>query len=299
MIELPADAFKDSMTQCISAAATELRLGTLSIALGAGVSRGMGLPTWLELVNECCGATGHPLIPLGDSRNNRALLSAMTHVEKKSSDTRAFREMIRNALYKNSRSDRALIGHVLLSAIGTLTMRSRRGFVSEVVTLNFDDLLEKYLWLHGFQVQSIHNLPQLRLHADLTVYHIHGFLPSDSKFGRDSDNLVFSGWSFDQFVGKEKEPFKELLRDILCRKVMLFVGMSPDQPSLKTVVAGLFDQLSKEQGRIVGFWLLGPDDDPEWDLELVASNIVPVRLQSYEEYPDFLLRVCQAAAMSS
>lgn len=283
-----------------------LRNGSLALVLGAGVSAGMGLPKWWKLVKECSEAAG---------RNERItsrtpidkLLRIMSEVEREVSrglpvgtvDIPKYHQLVRERLYAACADDNALLRQELLSVIAAMTMPSRRGAATEVVTFNFDDVLERYLDWHGFAAQVIVDLPQLRRDADVTVYHPHGFLASPGSTRRDSrTKIVFSEISFDERLGDRIAAWQEAIRDLLLRKYVLFIGLSLGSSTLRTIITDATDDIRANRGP-TGFWLLGPDDGADVEPELLSRNIVPVRCRSYPAYPKFLLGVCQNAAMIS
>jgi hypothetical protein len=75
----------------------------------------------------------------------------------------------------------SLLTNLTLIAVGALVMPSSRGSIADVITLNFDDLLESYLEVHGFTSQPVPDLPALlRADVDVTVFHPHGFIPLEA-----------------------------------------------------------------------------------------------------------------------
>lgn len=294
---VPIEMIGKERALVVRALAEELRRGSLALGLGAGISSGMGLPSWWELVRDCVVGVGIAGIDITSRSTNDELLRAMNRVESGfNKDTAKYHNLVRDHLYAKCKTDSAILEHKLMAVIGAMTMRSRRGCVTEVLTLNFDDIVERYLDLHGFISQSITQLPEVRFDVDVTVYHIHGFLASHGSCRSDSEKrIVFSGVSFDQFAGAEVEAFRSLLRDLLLRKVMLFVGMSPGQPTINQILMGIKNDITETRG-VTGFWFLGPDDPDHGESELLERNVVPIRLANYDEYVTLLLDVCRQAA---
>jgi hypothetical protein len=202
---------------------------------------------------------------------------------------------VKTCLYVNAKDDEDLLNQHLLAALGALTMSSKNGSVSEILTFNFDDILERYLRLHGFKSQVIPVLPTLREDVDVTVYHPHGFLPRDTVLFQSSDDIVFSKYSFDKRLGAQLNPWQQLLRDLLLRRVGLFIGLSTGSDTLMTVVTDLEESL-KGHRIATGFWILGPNDSSDTDDVLLRRNIVPIRFSDYGHIVPFLLAICQSAA---
>ena len=301
MAELPTELLMKDHVMAASQIGVQLEQGSLTMLLGAGVSKGMGLPLWWELVKYCCDHLGLDSSNIDSTTSNEELRLKMDSVEKKAGKRNAYHDLVREKLYASAKDDGYLLDQKLLIVLGAMMMNSRRGSVKEILTFNFDDVLERYLSLHGFVHQITTSLPCLQRDVDVTIHHPHGFLASSAKFkASDSDFLVFSQYSYDtrQAGGPNQDDlWKNLTRDLLLRKTGLFVGLSrhdPEWGSLLVQVKNLTNQ-----SRITGFWLLGPSDDTSSESYLRDRNVVPIRLKSYEDYVPFLLSVCQSAAVSS
>jgi len=290
---LTVDHYRADIELAVQAIARELREGTIALFLGAGVSVSMGLPDCAALVQLCREDAKLPALP--SPLTSELMRRGMEEVEKTLSDGTRYRELVANCLYRNVRGEDHMLSQPLLIALGALTMKSRRGSVREVVTFNFDDVLERYLHLHGVVHHSIWRLRALRPEADVNVYHPNGYLPFCEESGDPSDRLFFSQYSYDERTGDPLDPWKPFTDNLFVTKVMLFVGLSCHDPVLGAWLVSV--QKETEPQRPTGFWLLGPDDDdPRSEEFLMPRNVAPIRLKSYNDYPRFLLRVCQEAA---
>jgi len=294
MSDLPVDHYMSNHNDAARAVADRLHEGTLTMLLGAGVSKGMNLPSWWELVKSCCEAVGVDGTTVNESTSNERLRALAEKIENEAGDFATYRDKVRQALYRNAKEDCCLLDQKLLIVIGAMLMDSRRGNVRELVTFNFDDMLERYLSLHGFIYQTTTELPVLQHDVDVTIHHPHGFLLSSPHVtAEDSDFLVFSQYSYDERIGQDNL-WKTLTRDLLLRKVGLFVGLSCHDPVLGPLLVDL--KKTTNGDRVLGYWLLGPGDDDESLAFLTARNVVPIKLDSYEDYHLFLLTICQYAA---
>ena len=291
---LPLQTYASDANLCIEELALRLRSGSLALMLGAGASHGFGLPQWWELVRDCAQAVGLPDV-VDENTPVDALMTTAGKVEREVGGKPEFREVVRECLYRNSKGDWDFLGEALLIAIGAMMMASRRGSVTEIITFNFDDILERYLRLHGFVGQVVTALPELRSNADVTVYHPHGYLPSDPALGEDGEELIFSRNSFDERLGDRLNVWTETMRDLLMRKVVVFIGLSVQVDLLTGALANLKNLIAPSRG-LTGVWLLGPGTPADVDAELIEKNVVPFRFDTYEEYAPFLLGVCQRAA---
>lgn len=268
--------------------------GSLALMLGAGVSVGMGLPPWHKLVTACLELASLPNAQISATSSADQLTRAINPIES-SRSAHDYHNIIRTALYQSMRTDAELVSHPLLSAIGAMTMKSRRGSVSEVCTYNFDDVLERYLEMHGFVAQSILDPLTLRKETDVTIYHPYGFIPYDTTRRTNSRDVIFSKKSFDLLTGRRLDAQKELVRDLLIRKVVLFVGLSYNNGPLSGVLASIAidTNIANERGPL-GYWLVGANDDAETEEELKGYNIVPIRM-GHQDYPQFILDICREA----
>lgn len=279
------------------ALARYLSEGSLALLLGAGVSKGVGLPNWYELVKKCLVDVGLKA-EAGALRKNcsiEILLNAIDKVERTAGSGKAYREIVKKNLYDSiDEFSDTIITEKLLIALGALLMGSKRGRVGSVINFNFDDALEWYLRLHGFQVQVISKLPVLARDVDVTVYHPHGFLPKMMPESYSSDFLVFSQYSYDEKLGASRDLWMELTKHTLRERVGLFVGLSGKDPTFDPMLVDVQKSISSNSARPTGFILFGPEDVDAAHFE--QRNVVPVRFSSFKDIPTFLLRVCQLAA---
>jgi hypothetical protein len=280
--------------------AYHLRAGTLGLAIGAGASKYLKLPIWFELVNECSKDAGLKA-DLSSDTHNDDICARMELIEKHfgggkcgKGESETYREAVRQALYKGVKFE-AILHSDLLIAIGALLMGSKRGSVQEVLNFNFDDVLEWYLYLHGYELNIVKELPALRTGADVTIYHPHGFLPFHRDWFSSSEFLVFSQFSYDEKMGDIKEPWTELTKVFLKSKVVIFIGLSGDDQTFGPIFTDVYYALGTS--RRTGLWLFGPDADGEKLDRLQDRNIVPLEFNDFEKWPGFLLRICQAAAI--
>ena len=168
--------------------AAQLRAGRLSLVLGAGASFGFSLPNWETLTTRAAAGCGCTLTA-GQSLELQAE-DVWRACEK---DDPRFSEVVRRALYDDFafKTDfAALAENPLMRALGAMAMPSQRGSVSKILSFNFDDLLERYLEYSGFVVNSVAEEPSWDSASDVSVYHLHGLLPSDRS--RESTPIVFA-----------------------------------------------------------------------------------------------------------
>jgi hypothetical protein len=287
--------------------AESLKNGELTLALGAGISSGMGLPNWASLVNSCCNKVG---IQTRFHRNTptEKLIRAMNDVEDEISKLTTcgsnddfdiqYTKLIHSCLYKEGKLkyDDSIIKKPLLVSIGALTSGSARGNVKEIITLNFDDVLEWYLSVYGLKTQVAYNLPVLRGNSDVLIYHLHGYVPLRLKSNQKS-RIIFSKRSYDEYQAKENLNLQQLVwKDFLSSKVVLFIGLSGYDITFGPIFKDVKNRL-KLNSPFKGpnsIWLMSPNTKEQIINEIRDWGGAPV-IMDHDEYPSFILGICQKA----
>ena len=288
---------------------TLLSRGELFLLLGAGVSRAAGLPNWPMLVGACEKAVGLPDFQpkfAGHVRSSQELMKAMDAVfEKlKNADSATARRryvgLVRTELYPDQlRADATYPTSAakddLLTALGAMVMASARGSIADVFTLNFDDLLEWYLHLHGFSTQVVSDFPaQLRGDRDVTVFHMHGFVPLVKERYEPSDQMVFTyAELIGRISGSAGVAWPTLLSSRLLARRFLAIGTSMQDIDFDVLLDGARRELGEDIPLGVA---VDVDISEDHCNHLKRFGVVPVSLASYQQIPDFLLGVCQYAA---
>lgn len=288
------DDFVDRRKQ-IDYLANQLVRGRLSLVLGAGISKPFGLPEWQELLDALFSAHG-ACAPV-TTPERQAEHFRRTYYK---ADPSGFIDAIRSALYAKVATDFATLrANGTLAAIGSLVMASLRGSVSEVITFNFDNLLEIFLGYHGFVTASIFRSRHWAGAADVTVYHPHGLIPFDKKqVGSTQDELVFDQSSYSAIVGKAENAWRQTVLTVLRRRTCLFIGLSGTDSNLDSMLNECRDQRASRDEN-TKYWgaTFSTADDPVasgiWQDRGVFYN----RIADYDrDLPDFLFKICQKAA---
>jgi hypothetical protein len=277
--------------------ASELSKGTVSLVLGAGVSHGMGLPNWGELVCRVESLAGASVGDVDAPSEN--LMRRMDSVRRSVGEA-DFAGLIHSSLYEHAgylelkTYPEELLESRMLIALGALVMSSLRGSVTDVYTLNFDDVLDWYLHLHGFRTQVVSELPTLLSgDVDVRIHHFHGFLPLNAKYA-PSDWLVLTRKQLvERLAEPTSSPWSATMGAQFLSKTMLFVGSSMSDMDVDVILqrtANLIDGT-----RPLGF-VLGANISDDRQHSLLESSVVPVSFSTYEEIPKFMLEICQTAA---
>ncbi|MEW8353503.1 MAG: SIR2 family protein [Candidatus Thiodiazotropha sp.] len=268
--------------------ASSLSGGRLRLILGAGVSAACGLPDWKDLVKNI--AAKKNVTPIGDNDPER---SSWLLRKTFNNDRHEFAIAVQEALYDGyDYSLASLTTKRLLLALGALAMPSRRGSVSEIITFNFDDLLELYLKYLGFSVLSTTILPRWSERQDVEVLHIHGLLPSDNS-ATIPRNIVFTESDFDEVVGRS-DIWRKKTVQILQSNICVFIGISGEDPNLRSILTEIKKtHVSSSTHPYWGIRFTSNEDDKRND-HFQDNGILPVIIE-HKHIPDWLLAVSQLA----
>jgi hypothetical protein len=272
--------------------AAQLVAGRLGLFLGAGISQFYGLPDWKTLVTKLCVKNGETLEPGDDVIAKAGYLRATSY----KGDEARFNKELSAVLYEGVTLDFArLRQNATLAAIGSLVMSSTRGSAGKVFTLNYDDLLENYLEYHGFTTAVVWSDKHWAHNEDVTIYHPHGFLPLAPR--PSSDHVVLGSSDYQRIM--QSDLWKPLLRTAMRTHTFIHIGLSGTDLHLQHLLHGLGEQHAIADDRVayhsVRFALAGKKDEVGPVLE--PQGVFTHELDSYDELPDFLFAICQAARL--
>ena len=212
-------------------------------------------------------------------------------------------------LEKVEKYDYEIAKNLLFVALGALIMPSRRGAISEIITYNFDDMLEWYLHIHGFTTQRVINLPFVESRCDVRIYHPHGYIPLAKSYmpgkptGVGSESIVFTLYDYERLIASKDDAWKQTLSAIMKRHIPLMVGLSFDDLPLRLLAAEVKGEMEKEKSwesgdswRPIGILLKTEEELKGKEDGLIKRGIAPVGFEDYDEIWKFLLSVCQLAA---
>jgi hypothetical protein len=282
----------------ISYLKTSLSKGELVLFLGAGASKGLGLPDWttyINLIRTECG-----LKEISPSASADELQLAADEIRINNPSMPEYFKVLKKCLYsKLPTLNSEILQNKLLISLGTLLMSSKRGSIKRVVTLNYDSMLEWYLKLCGFVVRIISKLPHMEGSEDVSIYHPHGFLPHPSlKNLEDSDFILLDFKQANAQLSERDNPYYEKTRYIMRSGLCLFVGMSEntfDDRLLAPILVSMDKEVHKE--RPTGFWFIEQKVYDNKKNHFRDLNVVPIPYSSVDAIPDFILEICQNAAI--
>jgi hypothetical protein len=173
-------------------------------------------------------------------------------------------------------------------------MASRRGNASEIVTFNYDNLLEIYLAYHGFVAYSVPEEIHWFGDADVNIYHPHGFLPYGGAL-EPSSTLVLDRESYDKILGKDLS-WRQLLLTVMRTHTCLFIGLSGDDIALTQLLTDVKDVHAITASSEL-FWGVCFTTNPDLKTRWENRNVFCLILKSYDGLPDILFSICQEAAV--
>jgi hypothetical protein len=271
--------------------------GTLTLFLGAGATKGFGLPNWTEFANSFRAKCSLSVLGvISKPEDIQDGIDEALDVIKNNEETKI--SIVKEILYggKDFLEPRSIYSNKLLIAISSLLMGSRRGHIKRVVTLNYDSMLEWFLSLFGFLVNPISDLPALEGSEDVRIYHPHGFVPHPQLGLPNGKFLILGVKDANNRLGNKSDPWFEKVRQIMESGVCLFVGLSGNTLSDRAIAPLLSTTGDKfVDERPLGIWIHLGDLTPQKKAEYHRNNIVPLEMSDAEEIPDFLLQISQKA----
>ena len=288
-LNLP-DAWRDE-NFLIEHLAKQLIHGRLGLFLGAGVSQFYDLPSWSDLLSRMCRQLGHEE---PDAKTDVIKLAATLRDKYFTGDPRGFKALVKSSLYEDVSLDFEKIRRSdTLAAIGSLVMSSQRGSVGRVFTLNYDNLLERYLEFHGFTTATVADGCHWAPSADVAIYHPHGFLPLGAD--DDSDDIVLGTDEYEQVMQSPR--WRPVIETALRQHTMVYIGLSGDDMHLQDLWMDLSTHHAISRERVayhgIRFSRTG-SPDPNQDV-LRERGIHTHQIPDYPDLPKFLFRICQAA----
>lgn len=221
----------------VRALTSAYRCGRLCLIVGAGVSKGCGLPVWSELnrrllrraLEGLYEAVGPEEAPL-HARDIEATLAdrvrPMVGRYLKAKLGSRYLDEVRAALYEGparlSRTVRAVLEMENLYA---------------VLTANFDDLLETFARELGAddRYQAVFSAPISLQPGKIPIYHTHGYLPADRR-AEHSEGLVLSEDDYHGLLHQGYHWTDHVALQLLARTTCLLVGTSGEDPNLRRLL---------------------------------------------------------------
>lgn len=176
----------------------------LTLFLGAGVSIDAGIPLWKDLINlmfsemilEIANKNHNSLLSqnmleimnLAYNNQEESPLAQMRYI-RGAFETKEYHKLLHKILYKNKVNTNTK----LLKAIAEICIPKRNHIgVRSIITYNFDDLIEKCLKKYKIATNVIDSELGSTSPDKLSIFHVHGYMPSKIENYDDNNELVFS-----------------------------------------------------------------------------------------------------------
>lgn len=214
--------------------------GSNSLFLGAGVSMSAQMPSWNDLLKGLMGEvkllktptleafkelSSHVLEECGDSNliMGRYLQTAISMSDNKA----VFSEQIQKYLYNENDTSQLLVN------LARIVQQKK---VNEVITYNFDNLLEQNLakmnLTDSIDYTAISKDAEIKGHNTLPIYHVHGIIPKEGPV----DTVVFSEEEYHKRYSTAYHWSNVEQLHALTRTHCFFVGLSMTDPNLRRLL---------------------------------------------------------------
>lgn len=221
--------------------------GNITLFLGAGVSMSARMPLWNELINQLRieliksnmkkndieETDVQKLNKLANDNRDTSPLIQMRYI-KGAFELEKFYEIIHKTLYhKHINKKSKLINSIIKIALPSMSHKE----IKNIVTYNFDNLLEQAFLKENQPYKTIYrenDIPQIDRH---NIYHVHGYLPQNlDEIDLKEIELIFS-----------EEDYHKVYRDAYCwsnltqlnflrETVCVFIGCSLTDPNLRRLL---------------------------------------------------------------
>lgn len=206
----------------------------LVLFCGAGISIGSGIPSWNKLLVsmflEISKLSSDYTDVLCDKLKNELFISQeMLARMIKFSDSKYFHERIRRNLYKDLKKEST---DTINAIIDLCSNNCKDKGIKEIITYNFDDLLEQNLRKNNIKFYN-------DIGEGIPIHHVHGLLPQNEEI-RCNNRIVFSEDEYHEEYTKftSNATIKQLgaLNDNVC----LYVGISFTDPNMRRLADEYF-----------------------------------------------------------
>lgn len=288
--------YANRIDKCTDSLANYLNRGKLGLFLGAGVSYALELPCWEVLVKRAIEVVV-PGTTVSSDINELKRLSSL--IKSSSANQAAYLELIKKKLYEKTPFDFKLASKEMLIALTSLMVGKVRGNVKNVVTLNFDSVIEWYLKVNGLNANVVTKNHLAESLSDIDILHLHGYLPHDATLGFSSDEIVFTK---EEFEDRERglSYWKDLMNDFYRRHVFLAIGVSPDSicddvaPYLRVHNKDWYDIQGVSRKHPYGVAIL-TRATTEQQNTMISAGIIPCVISDKDKIPPAIFEIAQKA----
>lgn len=227
---------------------TEYNNDNIVLFLGAGVSFDAKIPTWDEIISKLfVSFIDNKLKDNNIEMHKEDRKKIVGEIMKQNSNSpllqtrflksgfkEKFEDILSDILYEN-----AVYKSELLEEIGQLCI-SKRGKVGvkAIITLNFDDLIEKNLERLRVKHSPVYSEGMSPDNESIGIYHVHGFMPKEKENYKNLTKslLVFSEEGYHKLFLEPYNWANLTQLNFLIHNTCIFIGLSLTDPNLRRLL---------------------------------------------------------------
>lgn len=264
--------------------------GKNTFFLGAGVSSSAGLPSWDKLLQSMikqssqCDNSEDYSNNLNKDSDNSSIIKGRYIKMLYNNDDNNFVTSIKNALNVSANNS------LLIRNIGNAIKTKR---INQIITYNYDDLIENELDLSGINFTSISKSERL-IGDSLPIYHVHGYIPIIRKNRKYNPNDVRLSEDSYHEIYKDSYHWSNVIQlYALNNSTCFFIGLSMKDPNLRRLL-----DISTKRGdeSIYHFAFLKRDEFTQHKLTENIFREMEVQIIWFEEFnelPHLINRIFQ------
>jgi len=246
-IEQSDEVFVQDQEKVVEKFRQEFLSGNITLFLGAGVSKAAGVPLWDDLINKLLVELIKTTIKSdGISESDVESLNKLAYKNKDDSpliqmryiksafELNEYYEIIHQALYsKNINYNAKLLDAIVKIATPSLSHKEIRN----IVTYNFDNLIEKSFKAAAQPYKSIYREKDVAGAECHNIYHVHGYLPDDlEKIDLKEVELIFSEEDYHK-VYRDAYSWSNITQlNFFRESTCVFIGCSLTDPNLRRLL---------------------------------------------------------------
>lgn len=225
--------WKERRAEIIKDARQDFSQGHNTFFFGAGLGPDVKMPMWDELLGDLMekaqiksqSAIGRDDYSDIDTSCNHSALIIGRYIESGFSSMDEFKRQMHASLYKNNPSPTSELFKAIVEAIKT-------DKVNQVVTFNYDDLVETALTNNGVEVHSVFDRAHFSGY-EFPVYHVHGMIP---QYRQIDSTPVLSEKEYHTLY-KESFHWSNVVQlQALSSTTCFFIGLSMNDPNLRRLL---------------------------------------------------------------
>lgn len=283
------EQYRDLQTQSLVKARKDFQTGRNTLFLGAGVSISASLPSWDALIKRISRklnkdnkeALDYETIAK-DSYHSSLVIARFLKQRITKASPNEYCNIVRDCLYSKRPTKSTLINSIRDSI--------QTGKVNQIITYNFDDLIERELEKKNIPFSSVisQNRPEK---SSLPILHVHGFLPEgDTSF---DNGIVFSE---DEYHSMYRDAYHwtniEQLH-ALTYTTCYFIGLSMSDPNLRRLLDISYERGPKGQLHYAFLYRKEYKDPIQVAEVLSTMGVDVIWYNSYDELPTIIDYIIQ------